>query len=113
MNIINLTPHAVNINERTFPPSGTVARCQEVSCPYANINDLELITRQYGKVELLNQEKQVLPFEVDPNTLYIVSAMVRLALPQYNNLASPGDLIRDSNGQIVGCKNLVVNNHEK
>ena len=109
VNIVNLTPHAVHVNEKIFLPSGLIARCQDVSHPYANIDDIELITRQYGNVELLNQEKQAIPFEIDPNTLYIVSAMVRLALPKHDNLASPGDLIRDENGQIVGCTNLVVN----
>ena len=42
-------------------------------------------------------------------TLYIVSALVRSALPARTDLASPGDLVRDAAGAVIGCKGLIVN----
>ena len=44
-----------------------------------------------------------------PDVLLIVSAMVRQALPDRKDLASPGDLVRDENGAVIGCGNLIIN----
>lgn len=40
---------------------------------------------------------------------YVVSAMVRQALPERKDLLSPGQLIRNEEGQPVGCLGLVRN----
>jgi hypothetical protein len=98
---INLTPHDINVDERTVPTCGQVARCQEISYPVSTHAGVELINRIYGEVLDLPKPEQ--------GVIYIVSAMVRMALPYRNDLASPGDLVRDKNGQITGCKNLVIN----
>ncbi len=47
--------------------------------------------------------------EERPDTFLIVSAMVRSALPNRKDLASPGDLIRNDQGVVIGCKNLIIN----
>ena len=60
-----------------------------------------MIAREYGAV-------MGIP-EPEPDTLYIVPALVRLALPARKDIASPGDLVRNDKGQVVGAKNLVVN----
>lgn len=98
---VNLTPHAINLIDRVIEPSGTVARCTEVSIFCGVVDGVKLVTRQYGTVAGVPDEQ--------PFTMYIVSAMVRMALPDRLDIASPGDMVRDINGNITGCKNLVVN----
>jgi hypothetical protein len=105
MNFINLTPHAVRVihdkGELTFEPSGKIARCEEFTKVAHNLNGVELVYRNYGKVENLPGP--------DVQTMYIVSVLVRLAVPERYDVVSPGDLIRDDDGNIIGCKNLVLN----
>ena len=45
-----------------------------------------------------------------PGVLYVVSALVRLACPDRKDFASPGNLLRNSEGVIIGCDGLDVNN---
>jgi hypothetical protein len=99
--IINLTPHAINLPGKTIEPSGQLARCKEISRVVGNFDGIELIQRSYGEVEDLP--------EPQAGTLYIVSMLVRQALPDRRDLASPGDLERNETGQITGAKNLVIN----
>ncbi len=101
MNIINLTPHTIHLPNLTIEPSGKVARCKEFTELAGIVSGIELIYRRYGDVEDLP--------DPDPDNFYIVSMMVRQALPNRYDIASPGDLIRDESGQIIGAKNLVVN----
>lgn len=101
MSIINLTPHAIHIGERTFQASGAVARCTETTRTETWYYGIELVVKEYGAVTDLPDD--------DGETLYIVSMMVRQALPHRHDLASPGDLVRDADGKIVGAKNLAVN----
>ena len=103
--IINLTPHALNIitgtGTVTVPPSGAVARCATVSAPAGEHEGIPLARTTYGEV-------QGLPAPV-AGTLFVVSALVRAAVPGRADVASPGDLVRGADGQPVGCKGLVVN----
>lgn len=71
-----------------IPPSGSVARCAATSTPAGAVEGLP-----------------------DPSTgiLFIVSALVRSAVPARADVASPGDLVRDAAGAVIGCRNLVVN----
>lgn len=99
---INLTPHTINLPDRTIPPSGTIARCAEVTTPAGNLDGVEIICRNYGEVSEL-------PEETSEDVYYIVSALVRLALPERFDLLSPGDIVRDESGKIIGAKNLIIN----
>ena len=116
MPIINLTPHAnVIVGYGTIPPSGTVARCATVSTPVApwrgewavgvdgeEVNHMvNLSTVSYGSVEGLPTPAT--------GVLYIVAALVRSAVPTRLDVASPGDLVRDVAGAVIGCRGLVVN----
>lgn len=98
---VNLTPHAVTLPGMSVPASGVVARCQEATLPVGRVGGVELVQRSYGAVDGLPDEQ--------PGTIYIVSALVRLALTGRRDLASPGDLIRGEDGRVVGAHNLVVN----
>ena len=100
--IINLTPHEIKINELVFVPSGIVARVSQKITPVKMFDGIPLVVTKFG-------ETIDLP-EYEDDTLLIVSAMVRIANPDRNDLASPGDLVRNENGQVVGCNNLIINN---
>lgn len=99
--IINLTPHVVNILDyMNIPPSGTVARVSVVMEPV--LGKEFIVEGEYGKV-------YGLPDEVY-DVLYIVSTMVRLARPDRQDIVSPAMLVRDEKGQIIGCRALERNN---
>lgn len=105
MNMLNLTPHSITFiledGERTILPSGVVAHVNEVSEFVADYDGIPAYSKQYG-------ETKNLPEPAD-DTIFIVSTMVRLANPNRVDLVSPGDLIRNEYGVIIGCKGLVVN----
>lgn len=104
---VNLTPHNVKVfNTLTecfsFPASGTVARV-DVSAHHVTVTGegIELLRTVPGEVTGL-------PDPV-PGTWFIVSALVRLALPDRSDLVSPGELVRDTAGQPIGCRGLIIN----
>lgn len=103
--IINLTPHSINLilpdGIRNFSPDGTVARVEQVLNKINNDPDFPLVVERVGKVVGL-------PAEIK-NGFFLVSAMVRNLLPRRMDLASPGELVRDSEGKVIGCKNFIVN----
>lgn len=100
MQMINLTPHGVNIAGKEFPASGQVARCAEVITSAGEVEGIPLIRRNFGAVEGLPP--------ISEGTMYIVSAMVMQASPGRADLVCPGELIRDATGKVIGCKNLAV-----
>jgi len=123
INIKNLTPHAIRVFAAdgttelvTVPPSGTVARAS-VSYEESGVVPIEgdaeaLLSRDplagipvyvsvMGDVEGLP--------EPEAGTVYIVSTLVRQALPRRTDLLSPGELIRNEAGQPIGCRGLVAN----
>lgn len=98
---INLTPHAVRLNDGTeFPPSGTVAR---VAASFSPFDGDGVATVVYGQPEGLPDPKE--------GTLYIVSAMVLSAMAgRRSDLVAPAtghpDTIR-VNGQIQSVPGFV------
>lgn len=103
--MINLTPHAVHLHlgngeVLTFPPSGTVARAKELVRPAHESNGIRVVYCSYGEVE-----------GVPPpcGTPYLVSALVRAALPHRVDVFSPGELVRNEAGAVIGCRTLVAN----
>lgn len=105
MKIVNCTPHALNIvtahGTVTVAPSGTVARCSQTSTPAGEVNGVPLSRTTFGAVVDLPE-----PVE---GVILVVSALVRAALPSRTDLASPGELVRDAAGNVIGCKGLIVN----
>lgn len=99
MDYVNLTPHAVRLNDgREFPPSGTVARVSaRWEEPYEDVACV-----QYGLIEGLPEEPR-------SNTRYIVSGMVLAALRAFGcenwRFVAPAtghpDTVRDEKGRIV------------
>lgn len=106
MTITNLTPHALVIvladgSTRTVAPSGAVARCRAINVPAGDADGIPLGRVTYGAVEGLPEAAE--------GVLYVVSGLVRAAVPGRADVASPGDLVRDAAGAVVGCRGLAVN----
>ena len=106
--IRNLTPHKITISNKdqsimlTIPPEDVSARCLEnTKDTCREFDGFPLVLKSFGKVENL-------PYPED-DILYIVSKMVRDACSDRGDLASPGDLIRDEDGNVLYTENLVVN----
>lgn len=97
---INLTPHAIHevISGQTFPPSGKVARVSSTSVEIGTLLGCPIFNTEYGEVEGL-------PNSVD-GTVLLVSGLVLEATRQVGrcDCAAPGELVRDSDGNPVGCK---------
>jgi len=112
MKIINLTPHAVTINKVTFPPSGQIARVATINTLSGNgpiILDNTIIpvfTQSCGEVYGLPEPEFS---ALNGSTFFLVSSMVRLAVPSRLDVISPGDLIRDFAGQPIGCTGVIAN----
>nr|DAM67600.1 MAG TPA: hypothetical protein [Caudoviricetes sp.] len=107
----NLTPHEVKIyklNGTTcdldvvIEASESVAR---VACEYIKVDKkvdgIDLYCPVFSEVTGL--------FDYEEGTYLLVSAMVREALPLRNDLVSPGQLLRNDEGQVIGCLGLVGN----
>lgn len=109
----NLTPHAVTVVDSdgatvyTLPASGEVARVETRSrwiggvCPLGEDVMIPLYTQETWGVTGLPEQRD--------GVMLVVSGMVRAANPERMDLASPGELVRDADGRVVGCRGLVVN----
>ncbi len=104
--IINLTPHTIKLyNEGgkltlSVPPSGDVARCEVVRKKSGRLGEIPLFTTVFGEVVGLPDE---LPEDA---FCFVVSGLVRSALPHREDLWQPGELLRDGQGRVIGCVGL-------
>ena len=114
----NITPHVIRVVSpdgnvlAEWPASGRVARVSMVSTPASPLYGpggqlIPVCTQQFGEVTGLP------PVSLSPTgtitEIYLVSAMVRLALEERIDLFSPGELVRGADGQPTGCLGLVGN----
>ena len=109
--LINLTPHELNLVDSkkviTSYPSEGVARVSSSSTPvgvFEQAGNIPLTQVTFGQVEGLPPP--------DPGVLFVVSALVRAAVPHRRDVASPGDLVRDESGRVVGASSLILNTQE-
>lgn len=108
MKITNLTPHALHVvdvrgNAVVIPPSGTVARLPVRTC------SMDPIETDLGTFAVVDQETHADEVEglptVNGEEIFVVSRLVMNALKKWRgDIYSPGELIRDSGGNVVGCK---------
>ena len=104
MKFVNLTPHTLNILDPsaaevlTLAPSGAVARVHISREVLGHADGVPLFIAKPGDVENLPHPA--------PDTLYIVSGMVRSAVPHRTDVFSPGALVRDDAGRPVGAIGL-------
>lgn len=102
--IINMTPHSVIIlnenNEilKSIPASGNTIRLSAKIENVDNINDINISKTVFGEPVGLPKYQE--------GTFYIVSQLVKSALPQRTDLLVPAEVVRDTNGNIIGCRSL-------
>lgn len=108
MEIINLTPHRIDLIRRDgsilrIEPAAPLAcpRVAQKSEPVAEVDGVVLTRPTFGAVENLPAPRE--------GVLLVVSGMVRAAVPERTDLASPGDPVRDAEGKIIGARTLQVN----
>jgi hypothetical protein len=98
-NFVNLTPHAIVLNDgRLFPPSGEVAR---VSSSHSDFDADGIASVVFGEVSGLHDPL--------PDTFFIVSGLVAAAVKR-PDVVSPAsghpDTVRDK-GQIVSVPGFI------
>lgn len=99
---VNLTPHEVNIisddGVMHIPPSGKVARCEQLEQPAGEIDGIRVTHVSMGE-----------PIDLPPSregVTYIVSHIVLQKATWRKDLVKPGALVRNAAGEIVGCEGL-------
>ena len=105
MKLKNFTPHNVVIvmNEtKIVIPSDGIARVTETKTVTPSIDVdgaiIETFKSSFGEVENLPPQED--------GVMVIVSAMAADAAKDRNDLLVPGELVRDNDGNIIGCKSL-------
>ena len=101
--IKNYTPHPISICNnagevvRVIQPEGLV-RLKAVTVPAGEIDGIPVTRTEFGEPEGLPDFKE--------DTFYIVSQLVKSALPTRTDLLVPAEVVRDEKGNIVGCRSL-------
>jgi hypothetical protein len=113
VNLVNLTPHAVNLLREdgglivSVPPNGQVARVQTLATETGSVEingySIPIVSTEYGEVENLPEPQE--------DTIFIVSVLVVSALKgQRNDVVAPDtgpeSVVRDAQGQIRGVHRL-------
>ena len=105
-NIINMTPHPVTVVDAdgnvitTFPKGDSMIRLSVSTVDAGSVGNVKLTKTVFG-------EPVGLP-NFSEGTFYIVSQLVKNALPSRTDLLVPAEVVRDSNGNILGCKSLGI-----
>lgn len=107
MNFVNLTPHIIKVVDGVgnvvieIPSSGSIARVTVNNQLVETVNGIEIYRAVFGAVVGIPEPAM--------DTIYIVSMVVRQGVPARSDVASPGELVRDANGNPVGARGLVIN----
>lgn len=107
MKYVNLTPHSINITTvnggiMEIPSSGLIRAKQELVSSEI-IDDIEFAIYNYS-------EPIGVPEVLEDDTIYIVSKLALDACREHGidttNFVIPGEVIRDEDGRVIGCKSL-------
>jgi len=110
MKLINLTPYVINIHASgqiiVINPSGTIARLmvERISLPSVEVDGITIPIASTILGDLVDMPP---PTE---GVWYVASALVAQKCTQLNreDTFSPGELIRDEKGVVVGCNGLCI-----
>jgi hypothetical protein len=103
--ILNFTPHDINIVGEdntvvsTIPSTGLI-RLKSATERVAVLEGVPISKTVFGEPEGLPEQ--------ETSVFYIVSQLVKTALPNRSDLLVPAELVRDDQGNIIGCKSLGV-----
>lgn len=102
VNIINLTPHHLHIHTEDdiveVPPSGSVCRVHFTYIDGGSVTGIPVTLRKPPDVDGLPEEKG--------DHIYVVSGKVERHVKRHD-VYSPGKMIRDDEGSVVGCEGLL------
>ena len=104
MKIINMTPHPIVILDDqdeeiiTLLPSGNLIRLDAETKRTGRFGEIPISETRFGDL-------QGLP-KMAIGVWYIVSQVVKNALPDRLDLLVPAEVVRNETGQIVGCRSL-------
>jgi hypothetical protein len=104
--IINKVPHPVYILDeegrvmKHFSKSNGMIRLAQETKQIGIIGGVPITQTLFGKPEKLPDYKK--------NVYYIVSNLVKTALPDRTDLLTPSNVIRDEEGAIIGCRSLDI-----
>ena len=102
-----MTPHPIHIVDsegsiiKTIPQSGSLIRLSASTVDAGfTVDDVKITKTVFGTPEGLP--------DYELGVFYVVSQLVKSALPTREDLLVPAEVVRDNNGNIVGCKSLGV-----
>lgn len=97
---INLTPHEVKIIKKdgviVIPAGEQVARCEQSEECVGELEGVPVMRLVMGELTGLPAQR--------PGVTYIVSHIVLQKAAGRQDLVKPGELVRDENGVIIGCR---------
>lgn len=105
---LNLTPHPLNVKTAdgeyiTIPPSGDVARVVYDRLPPEQVR----IDGHEISISVAGAPREIIGLpEPEEGVVLIVAKAVSDAVPNRGDLMSPGRLIRDEDGTVIGCDGL-------
>lgn len=109
-----MTPHPINILGENYDvikiiePSGKLIRLkQDTRKAGFTIDDIPVTKTVYHTDFLLDGDSIGLP-EQELGTFYIVSQLVKNALPEREDFLVPAQVVRDKDNNVLGCRSLGV-----
>lgn len=102
--LVNLTPHTMNLYNAdkelivSIPPESVAARCSVTRDKLGEVDGVPVYVTRYGDVTGLP--------DGNGKDTYIVSLLVSQAVPGRLDVLSPGELLRNEQGQPIGCVGL-------
>lgn len=104
--LVNLTPHPIHLVDesgnilKTFQSEGLVRlKASTVDAGY-QLDGCRITKTVFGEAEGLP--------EYSEGNFYLVSQLVKSALPERKDLLVPAEVVRDANGNILGCRSFGV-----
>ena len=104
--IKNLTPHPITVIDesnniiQTIASDGLVRLKSTTVDAGFTVDDCKISKTVFG-------EPEGLP-EYEFGQFYIVSQLVKSALPDREDLLVPAEVVRDENGNIIGCRSFGI-----
>jgi agmatine/peptidylarginine deiminase len=112
--LYNMTPHAITLLDEDYnvskviEPSGRTIRLkQDTRKAGFSVDDIPITKTEYQVDFLISEESIGLP-AYELGTFYIVSQLVKNALPEREDLLVPAQMVRMADGTIVGCRSLGI-----
>jgi hypothetical protein len=106
MKVINLTPHPIHVVNaegtvlKTYQSEGVVRLKATTVHAGFTIDGVPVTQTEFGTPEGLPLFEE--------GTFLIVSQLIKSALPGRKDLVVPAEVVRDANGNILGCRSFGI-----